>query len=321
MRPSTEELATFVQVVECGSVTGAAARLGLAKSVVSKRVAQLEALLSARLLVRAPRRVTPTESGQALYEHARGLLRQMDAMVEDVAGRTGTLTGRLRIAAPMSFGTRYLGGMIAEFMRAYPRLEMHLELDDRHVDLLGGGFDLAVRIGRLGDSTLRSRRLGASARALCCSPDYVARAGQPRSVEEIAAHACLGYANAPSGHIWRFMPEGAGEAEARSIALRGRLITNSGEALIEAAMAGLGLVVLPTFLLAGPVREGRLVPLRIPGWLPVPDSIHAVYPETSALPLKVRSLIEHLAERLRPPFPWDEPFAGSLQANRGRLGE
>jgi DNA-binding transcriptional LysR family regulator len=308
MRPGIEDLATFVQVVESGTVTAAAARLGLAKSVVSKRVAQLEALLSARLLNRAGRRMTPTESGLALYERARALLRQMDAMVDDLAGRAGQLQGSIRIAAPMSFGTRHLGRIVAGFMAAYPRLEIVLDLDDRHVDLPGGAYDLALRIGRLGDSALRSRRLGASARALCCSPAYAARRPLPQSVEDLAKHECLGYANAPSGHLWRFVPEAAPEVEPRSIALRGRLLTNSGEALLDAAIAGLGLVVLPTFLVADAVRTGALLPVRIPGWVPVPDSFHLVWPETTAMPLKVRTLIEHLAERIRPPFTWDEPF-------------
>lgn len=311
MRPDLDALATFVHVVDSGTITGAAARLGLAKSVVSKRVSQLEAQLSAKLLHRAPRHVTPTEAGALLYERARALLAQLDTVADEVMERSGALQGLIRLAAPMSFGIRYLGPLLAEFMRRYERVEVVLDLDDRHVDLVGGGYDLALRSGRLGDSELRGRRLGTSHRALCCSPDYAARHGLPDSLEALARHSCLGYANLSSGHLWRFAPEGnpgAPEAAQRSLVLRGRLVANSGEALLDAARAGIGLVVLPTFLVSEAVSAGELMPLRIPGWVPVPDSIQIVYPPTPAMPLKVRRLIEHLAEGVREPFPWDEPF-------------
>ncbi|WP_419899366.1 LysR family transcriptional regulator [Roseomonas sp. USHLN139] len=307
MRPDIDALATLIQVVDCGTITGAAARMGLAKSVVSKRMAQLEAQLSAKLLHRAPRKVTPTESGALLVARARALLAQLDTVADEVMARSGALSGQLRLAAPLSFGARHLGPLIAGFLRDYPGIEVALDFDDRHVDLLSGQYDLALRIGRLGDSTLRARRLGTSRRALCCSPDYVARHGAPGALEALAGHSCLGYANASSGHIWRFIPADGG-GEARSLVLGGRLTANSGEALLEAARAGIGLVVLPTFLLSAEVRAGALVPLQIPGWMPEPDTIQLVWPPAAALPLKARTLIEHLAARLREPFDWDAPF-------------
>ncbi|MXP64338.1 LysR family transcriptional regulator [Roseomonas sp. M0104] len=319
MRPDIEALATFVQVVDSGTITAAAARLGLAKSVVSKRVAVLETQLSARLLHRAPRRVTPTEAGSLLYERARALLGQLDTVADEVMARSGALQGMIRLAAPLSFGIRYLGPLIADFMRRYEGIEVVLDLDDRHVDLFSGGYDLALRSGRLGDSELRTRRLGTSNRALCCSPDYAARHGPPPSLEALAAHSCLGYANAAAGHIWRFAPVGGGEP--RSLVLRGRMVANSGEALLDAARAGIGLVVLPTFLVAEAVRAGDLIPLRIPGWEPVPDTIQLVYPPTPAMPLKVRALIEHLAGAIREPFAWDEPFERFLKPGGSVGGE
>lgn len=308
MRPDIENLATFVQVVDSGTVTAAAARLGLAKSVVSKRIAQLEAQLATKLLNRAPRRVTPTETGALLYDRSRALLAQLDTVADDVMAQSGALRGLIRVAAPMSFGTRHLGPLVAAFMREWPGIEIALDLEDRHVDLLGGGYDLALRIGRLGDSALRSRRLGISRRALCCSPDYAARHGVPDRLESLTAHSCLGYANTTAGHLWRFAPADDPAGEERSLVLRGRMIANTGEALLDAARAGIGLVVLPTFLLAEPVRTGALMPLHIPGWAPVPDTIHIVYPPTPAMPLKTRKLIDFLAERIREPFPWDAPF-------------
>ncbi|MFC3127577.1 LysR family transcriptional regulator [Pseudoroseomonas globiformis] len=309
MRPDPDALAMFVQVVDSGTVTAAANRLGLAKSAVSKRIAQLEAQLATPLLHRAPRHVTPTESGALLYERARAVLAQLDLVADEVLARSGALQGPVRLAAPLSFGIRYLGPVIADFMRLYERIEVSLDLDDRRVDLMTGGYDLALRAGRLEDSELRARRLGTSQRALCCSADYAARHGLPDYLEALQGHSCLGYANASIHHLWRFRRTGerAGNEE-RSLTLRGRFVANSGEALMDAARAGLGLVVLPRFLVAEAVRDGSLRPVVIPGWEPVPDSLQLVYPPTPALPLKIRTLIEHLAERIREPFPWDAPF-------------
>lgn len=310
MRPDIEALATFLQVVDSGTVTAAAARLGLAKSVVSKRIAQLELQLSTKLLNRAPRQMTPTETGALLAERARAVLAQLDTVADDVMAQSGALRGLIRLAAPLSFGggALSLGPVIAGFMRQWPHVEIALDLDDRHVDLLGGGHDLALRTGRLVDSALRSRRLGRSHRALCCSPDYAAQHGLPDRLEALAQHSCLGYANIAAGHLWRFARSAAPEGEERSLVLRGRLTANTGEALMDAACAGLGLIVLPTFLVADRVRQGRLIPVHIPGWTPVSDDIQLVWPPTPALPLKVRRLIDHLAEAIREPFAWDEPF-------------
>ncbi len=312
MRPNPDDLATFVQVVDSGTLTAAALRLDVAKSLVSKRMSSLEAQLGAKLLNRAPRHVTPTEAGSLLYARARAVLAQLDSLAEDVSAQSGSLRGLIRMAAPMSFGTRYLGPAIASFMRRYEKIEVQLDFDDRYVNLQGGSYDLALRIGRLADSSLRARRLGISYRALCCSRDYAESAGLPENLEALSTHECLGYANAPSGHIWRFVPEGQPGAESRSVALRGRLIANNGEALLDAARAGLGLIVLPSFMVGPAVAAGELIEVRIPGWLPVPDAIQIVYPETNLLPLKVRALIEHLAQCISEPFPWDSGLRSAI---------
>lgn len=314
MRPDPDDLATFVQVVDSGTLTAAALRLGIAKSVVSKRIALLEAQLGAKLLHRAPRQVTATETGALLYARARALLMQLDSLTDDVSAQAGALRGAIRLAAPMSFGIRHLGPAIADFARRYEQLEVAMDLDDRHVDLLGGGYDLAVRIGRLGDSTLRSRRLGTSHRVLCCSADYAARRPLPGTLEELAGHDTTGYANSRSGHIWRFMPREGGAGHLglhRSLPLRGRLTSNSGEALLDAARAGLGLTLLPSFMVGPAVASGELLPVSIPGWVPVPDTIHVVWPETPGLPLKLRRLVEHLAARIAEPFGWDAALPAS----------
>jgi DNA-binding transcriptional LysR family regulator len=323
MRLSNEDLATFVQVVDSGTLTAAALRLGIAKSVVSKRLAGLEGQLGTRLLTRAARHVIPTEAGALLHERARALLAQLDSLTEDVSAQSGTLRGSIRIAGPMSFGTRHLSPALAAFMQRYEQVEIALDLDDRHVDLLGGGYDLAVRIGRLGDSSLKSRRLGTSHRALCCSADYLARRGVPDSLEALSDHACLGYANARSGHTWQFMPrasDGRRPAQHHPVALRSRLTANSGEALLDAARAGLGLTLLPSFMVGPAVTAGELLPVTIPGWVPLPDTIHVVYPEAAIMPLKLRRLIEHLAASIAEPFPWDADLMKAVLSAPGLPG-
>ena len=305
MRPSTEDLATFVQVADSGAITAAALRLGLAKSVVSKRIAHLEATLSAKLLHRSARRMTLTDAGALFYGRASAVLSQLDAMSDEVAARSGDLQGRIRIVAPMSFGVRHLGPIIASFMQAHPRIEISLDLDDRLTDLQGEGYDLAVRIGRLNDSALKARKLGVSRRALCCSPAYAERKGLPDSLDGLMAHDCLTYGNVAAGQVWRFASTSEPAAEERSLAPRGRFASNSGEALLDAACGGVGLVILPTFITADALAAGDLVEVQIAGWRPSAGLIQVVYPETAAMPLKVRALIDHLAATLREPFSWD----------------
>lgn len=309
MRPNPDDLSTFLQVVDSGTLTAAALRLGLAKSVVSKRIRGLEALLGAKLLHRSTREVTATETGLLLYARARTLLADLDRLTEEVSARSGALRGAIRLAAPMSFGTRYLGPAVADFARRHPAMDVSLDLDDRYVDLVAGGYDLAVRIGRLGDSALRSRRLGTSHRVLCCSSTYANEAGLPRTLEALQDHAVTSYANSRSGHIWRFMPREPGAerrvAQHRSLTLRGRLTSNSGEALLDAARAGLGLTLMPSFMVGPAIADGSLIPVPVPGWVPVPDTIHVVWPETPALPVKLRAMIGHLAAAIAEPFGWD----------------
>ena len=303
MQPSLEEFSAQVHVIGCGSVTAAAARMRLAKSVVSKRIASLETCLGAKLLHRANRRIVPTDDGLLVYERAAALLPQVDALVDEVACRSGALRGPIRLAGPLSFGIRHLSRIVVDFMHLHPEIEVRLDLDDRYVDLAGGGYDLALRIGRLEDSALKVRRIASSNRAIYYSGAYAQTSELPVTLADLAGHKCLGYVNAASGHIWRFQPIGGGGA--RSLTLPARFLTNNGEALVDAAIAGLGLAVLPTFLAQDAVRAGKLVEVTLPGWTVEADTIYAVYAETIALPMRVRELIEFLATKLRPPSPWD----------------
>jgi DNA-binding transcriptional LysR family regulator len=203
----------------------------------------------------------------------------------------------------MSFGTLHLAPILLEFACRHPALELALDLDDRMLDLVGGGYDLAVRIGRLSDSSLIARRLCTSRRVVCCSPAYARRKGLPASIEELSRHECIDYAYVNANRLWQFEPAEPGEAP-RSVVVRSHICANNGEVVRDAAIAGLGLVVLPLFIVADALRQGRLVQ-ALPGVTPIPDTINAVYPPMRHVPLKVRALIEHLVTALAGTPPWE----------------
>lgn len=303
MTPDIADLTAFVAVVETGSITHAAERLDLAKSVVSKRIATLEARLATRLLTRTTRRTAPTDAGALFYERARSILAQLTEATEEVAAQACDLAGQIRMAAPMSFGMRHLGRMLAAFMAEHPRIELLLDLDDRHVDLVGGGYDLSLRIGRLPDSTLKARALGKSRRAVVASPEYLARRGRPARIEDLVDHDCLGYANI-GAQLWRFQSIDD-PTEQRTLELRGRFGANNGDVILDVAAAGLGIAIMPRFMTCDALRAGRLVALAFPGFEPVADPIHVVYPATRYQSRRIRALIEFLAREIRDPAPWD----------------
>ncbi|MDX6749508.1 LysR family transcriptional regulator [Geminicoccaceae bacterium 1502E] len=309
MRWRFEDVTAFVEVVETGSITTAARRLNLSKSVVSKRVADLEAALGTTLFRRTTRSVVPTDHGLLLHERMRGLLRQLDQTVDELAEDTGRLRGRLRVAAPMSFGSLHLAPVLIAFAARHPEIELALDFDDRMVDLQREGYDLAVRIGRLPPSSLIARRLCTSRRVVCCSPAYAARHGLPESVEALAGHCCIEYAHAPGSRLWQFEPDAPG-GEPRSVIVRGRISVNNGETMCAAVEAGLGLAVLPLFIAADGLRRGSLVPVleEIP---PLADAVHAVWPPSRHLPPRVRALIAHLQQGFAGEPPWERDLAGS----------
>jgi DNA-binding transcriptional LysR family regulator len=295
-----DDIAAFLQVIETGSISAAAERLGLSKSVVSKRITDLEAALGVELLHRSTRGVVPTDKGIAFHGRARGIMRELDEAAEEVADRENDLCGQLRITAPMSFGTMYFGPILFSFIARHPRLDLALNFDDRIIDLLGEGYDLAIRIARLPDSSLVARKLAVSRRIVCCSPGYAKQAGLPTTIQEIAQHACIGYANVHPSQLWQFEPDG----EVRSLMVRSRIVANSGEAMRDAAIAGLGLAVLPLFIAAAALRRGELID-ALPAARPTPDPIYAVHPQTRHLSRKVRALIDHLVGALGGELPWE----------------
>ena len=289
------EMEAFVQVIDHGGFTEAARQLNLSKSAVSKHVAALEARLAVRLLNRTTRRVSPTELGLAYYDRARVVL--ADALEADrmVTAMQATPTGSLRVSAPVSFGIRQLSGAVARFLAAYPEVDVNMVLDDRFVELVAENFDVAIRIGVLEDSSLKARKLAETRRLLAASPNYLAAMGVPRTVDDLGAHKLLHYSNLSTGNFWRFRGPGG---EERQIRVGGRLTVNNGDSLMAAAAEGLGIALLPSFILGDALRAGRLVEVladRAPDLL----GVYAVYPQGRFPQPKLRAFVDFLAEHFR----------------------
>lgn len=293
-----DALRTFALVAECGSFTAAARRLGLAKSTVSKQVGELEARLGLRLVNRNSRRLSLTAAGEAWLGTCRRVLAELEAGESELAARTGEPRGRLRVTAPVTFSVRHLSPHLSRFLAAHPRIDMELVLDDRHVDLLAEGYDMAVRIGRLPDSSLVARQLG-SARTYCvASPAYLARRGRPRHPRELAAHECLRYLHGRDPGRWLFERDG----ERVTVRVEGRLTTNNGEVLRDAALNGLGIARLPSFIVAREIEAGRLETL-FDDWRGGEVGIYAVYPAHRLANPAVAAFVDFLVEvlgRMRP---------------------
>lgn len=290
-----DEMQAFVYAVEAESFSGAAQRLGVVKSIISRRISNMETRLGASLLNRTTRRLSLTETGQAYYERSCQILADI-AEADEVAGRMQTaLSGKLRVAAPMSFGISHLSSTVAEFLVLHPGLEIELELNDRRVDLVGEGYDLAVRIGKLPDSSLIARTLAPCLHFVCASPAYLEARGEPTSLDDLARepHHCLIYRNIALPEQWRFRVDG----EWKPVRVRAkRLGVNNGEVLRDAAVAGLGLVVLPAFIAAQAIRDGHLRTVLQEFELET-SFIHAVWPPNRQLSAKVRAFVDHLAAR------------------------
>jgi DNA-binding transcriptional LysR family regulator len=314
-----DDILTFISVVEAGSVTAAATRLNVSKSVISKRISDLEAALQVELFHRSPGNVKPTGVARSFYERIVPLIRGMTEATDAVSQRNENLTGRLRVTAPISFGTNFLGPVIAEFARRYPELEIAVDYEDRCVNLTQGGYDVGIRMGDLKESSLKARKLCDCARIVCCSPDYATNYGLPETLAELAQHRCLEYAYARATDVWQFDTE-SGSERPLSVMMRSRIIANNFEAMRDMAIGGLGLVLLPEFLAAGPLREGRLIS-TLPHAIPRPYTISAIYPYTHHVSSKVRRFIDHLVAAFSPPLPWHREMRGTGDRPTSRTAE
>lgn len=289
------EMEAFVQVVDNGGFTEAGRKLGMSKSAVSKHVSALEARLAVRLLTRTTRRVSPTELGLAYYDRARRVLDGAAEAESMVTAMQATPAGSLRVSAPMTFGIRHLTPAVARFLTAYPEVDVNLVLDDRFVELVSEGFDVAIRIGQLADSSLRVRRLAEARGVLAASPGYLAATGTPRSIDDLTEHRLLHYSQLSTGNVWRLR---AATGEERQIRVGGRLTANSGEALLCAAEAGLGISMIPSFMLGDALRTGRLVEV-LPNRYADNLGVYALYPDGPFPQPKLRAFIDFMADHFR----------------------
>jgi DNA-binding transcriptional LysR family regulator len=295
-----EEMVAFLRTAEAQSFTAAAQRLGLSKSMVSQRVADLELRLGVRLLNRTTRRLSLTEAGQSFLEGAGRALREVEE-AEEAAGRHGSaLHGTLRIAAPLSFALLHLRPAMLEFMTTHPQLEVYLDMDDRIVDLIQGGYDMALRIGRLPDSSLIARRLAPSRTVVCASPAYLIERGRPDHPAQLSGHECLLYTGAARSDSWSFRIDG----QWVSIPVSGRLHANNGDLLLSAAIAGVGIALLPSFIVGAALERGELTCL-LEGFATPDGAIHAVYPPSRQVPQRVRAFSDFLGERIGGNPYWD----------------
>jgi DNA-binding transcriptional LysR family regulator len=281
----------FVSVAEEGGFSAAARELGLSKSAASRQIAALEETLSAQLLKRSTRSVKLTDPGYAYLERCRALLADLDEADRAVVALQNEPKGLLRINAPMSFGVSHAAPAIADFMLRYPDLQVALILNDRFVDPYEEGFDVTLRIGELEDSSLAARKLAQIEMGLFASPSYLEKHGRPRGPDDLRSHWALHYGR-PTGQIDWALRGGA----THSVPIRYRLCSNNGDALRIAAVAGLGIALVPAFLLRDELKSGALVPL-LDGFEPKPINLYAIYPPTRFLAAKVRVFIDFLAER------------------------
>jgi DNA-binding transcriptional LysR family regulator len=291
----------FVRVAETSSFSEAARRLRTSKSAVSRQVAAIEADLGVRLLQRTTRSLTLTEAGRSYFERARDILADLAEADQSVSRMQAAPRGRLRVNAPMSFGYLHLAPAIPDFLARHPEVSVELTMNDRFVDLVDEGFDIAVRIGSLADSSLVARRLAPIRRAVCASPDYLARRGTPVSPDDLGMHDCIGYTAVAAPQEWRFIDS---DGKPWPVAVAGRLTVNNGDAIRAAALRGAGIAYMPTFIVGGDLQDGRLIRL-LDDFVPQDMTLNAVYPHVRHLSPKVRAFVDFLAERFGPQPYWD----------------
>ena len=294
-------MGTFIQVVEAGSISGAATSLGIAKSAVSRRLKELEEHLGVELFHRTTRRMNLTETGRTFYHQSVRIMQDVLEAELQTSQAHGTLKGNLKVALPLSFSLMHLGPAINEFLEAHPQIEFDLDFNDRKVDLIEEGFDLAVRIANLPDSSLIARRLAMIQAVICASPDYLQRMGTPLSPDELVSHQCLVYNLMRDFEHWHLHDARGKLIKAK---IRPYLKASNGEFLRDAAMNGLGIVLMPTFIVYKEIERGTLIPLLTEYQCPQ-TAAYAIYPQTRHLSQRVRTFVDFLIKRFEGTPYWD----------------
>jgi len=289
--PDLEGLAIFAKVVESRSFAGAAAELKLSKATVSKAVSRVEARLGARLINRTTRRLALTDAGRLLADRAAQILADGEAAEDAALAQATQPRGVVRLAAPMSFGVLNIAPLLPEFLATYPEVSIDLHVSDAMVDLIGEGFDAAIRIAVLPDSSLIARRLCEMPRYLAGSPDYLSKHGRPRHPLHLTEHRCIGYSYAMTGETWRFTKGG----KSATVRPAGPLRVNNGDAMMPALIAGTGIGILPEFILREALAAGRLERL-LPDWSLPAGAVYWVTPPGGPRPKRIEVLADFLVE-------------------------
>jgi DNA-binding transcriptional LysR family regulator len=289
-----EAMSVLVSAVEAGSLSAAARRLGSPLATVSRKVSELESHLKTRLLIRSSRRLTVTDAGRAYIEACKRILEEIAEAERAATGEYRAPKGALAVTAPIVFGRLHVLPIVIDFLEAYPEIEVRLSLADRVVNLVEDGVDLAVRIGDLPDSSLIATRVGAIRRVVCGSPRYFAARGTPREPRDLAAHDCVTFAGLSSANAWTFSK---GKSEL-SVAIRSRLVVNTAEAAVDAAVAGVGVTRVLSYQIAEARRSG-LLDVVLEEFEPVPWPVGLVYGDQGPMPLKLRAFVDFAAPRLK----------------------
>lgn len=286
-----QQMQTFLAVADAGSFVGASEELGISKTAVSRQVSELETRLGVRLIQRTTRRLALTDDGKFFLHRTRSLLDQIADTEEEISSRGNTVQGALRINAPVSFGIRHLSPLWGHFQQLHPNVRLDVTLSDNVVDLIEEGFDLAVRIGTLADSTLVSRTLTQARLVLCAAPAYLDRNGRPSHPNELSTHQTIGYSYWAGGSSWQFDCPG----ESVTVRISPALVSNNGETCVQAAIHGQGICLQPDFLVSDAVANGDLSEL-LPEFTTATRGVYAVFPNRKHIAPKVRAVLDFLAQ-------------------------
>ena len=296
-----DNMQTFARIVDTGGISAAAARIGVAPSVVSRRLKELENHLGIELFHRTTRQLNLTDAGATYYQRCLRILEDIDQAEAAVTGEHEMIRGRLRVALPSSFGHMHIRPAILEFLRTHPDIAFDLDFNDREVDLMQEGFDVAIRLAALPDSSLMARQIAPIRRIMCASPEYLAEYGAPQSVDDLVDHRCLIYSLIPDFEDW----QPADQRMPIKRKLHPYIKSTTGEFLRDAAVAGHGIVVMPTFIVYREIERGKLVQL-LPEIEFSSINAYAIYPPTRHLSRRVRSFIDFLKQRFAGAVYWDD---------------
>jgi DNA-binding transcriptional LysR family regulator len=294
------EMAAFVRVVDSKGFSAAAAGLGLTPSAVSKLVTRLETRLGVRLLQRTTRALHLTEEGEVFYAAAQRIVGEIETLEDQITGHSGTPQGLLRVTTSLAFASHQLAPVLSEFLARHPLVQFDLLPTDRVIDMVEEGIDIAIRIGRLADTSFMARKIGEDKRLICAAPSYLARHGTPRRPEELARHNCIVSRERAYLNRWPFKIDG----QVSEIEVGGRVAINEGEMQMQLALQGIGIARLTRLTLARAIRDGALVSLLDDFSADEPVAIHAVYPHRRHLAAKVPAFVNFLIEKFTPP-PWE----------------